>query len=348
MRLSFTLLLATYLLATSNTVVSAEEGQCVEPPKLPPQAIALDIATGNWRAQATKAFITSGVAAAMEKLCSDGKFKPSKVIAEAAKLHPDATYRLLRFLSTFDVCVEGENKTFTIGPIGKVLTPNHPQSVADAVVWEASFTPATVWDNLALFLNTNKRVAEESLGGDLWSYLAQNPETLGVFQRAMTGYTNEESFYLSNPGMSPTFDLTEYKTICDLGSAEGALSLALTRRFPESDFILTDLPEAVARIDDSALPPNFSVEPVNFFKSVPKAEAYILKHVIHDWDDEASSIILGNIKKANSFHCTSPKSQLGQIMRIQELQLCRWYRVGVAGSYQSGVLLNRHFCTVLD
>ena len=201
----------------------------------PPQAIAMDIATGNWKAQAIRAFITSNIAGVMEELCStDNVFVPAEDISKAANLNTNATYRLLRFLSTFDVCIEStkEGKCFKLGPVGSVLTPNHPQSVASAVVWEASITAVTAWDNIDEFLKTNKTVVPVSTGEpDLWSYFNKNPSILSVFQKAMTGYSNEEAFFLGNSDLSPTFDLSSYETICDLGGAEGNLGKVQHRLF---------------------------------------------------------------------------------------------------------------------
>merc|ERR1719266_2951485 len=114
----------------------------------------MDIATGNWKAQATRAFITSNIAGVMEELCADDKFASVNDIATAANLHPKATYRLLRYLSTFDICIESteERQCFKLGSVGTVLTPNHPQSVAKRLVWETSLAPALVWDKLDKFL----------------------------------------------------------------------------------------------------------------------------------------------------------------------------------------------------
>jgi len=242
----------------------------------------------------------------MEELCSeDNNFVSVQDIAKSADLNPNATYRLLRFLSTFDVCIESAdddetNKCFKLGPVGAVLTPNHPQSVAKRVLWEASITPTIVWDKLGEFLKTDKKIIQEATGeSDIWGLFAKNPPVLDLFQEAMTGYSNEEAFFLLNHDLSPTFDLSSYESVCDLGAAEGTLALKLAKRFPDCNFILSDLPECVARIDVSTLPPNFTTDAADFLKTTPKADAYLLKHIIHDWDDEHSEIILRNINEAN-------------------------------------------------
>lgn len=270
---------------------------------VPPQAIAMDLASSNMKAQAVRTFINSNIAAAMEKLCADKNiFISVEDIAKEADLNSNATYRLLRYLSTLEVCVEkdDESKAFKLGPVGEVLTPNHPQSVADAVLWESNFLNSMVWNQLDLFMKTDKKVVKEALGEhDLWKYLEENPDMLATFQKAMTGYSKDEAFVLCNKEMVPTFDLSEFQTVCDLGGAEGTLALMLAKRFPECRFIISDLPSCVLRIDESSLPNNFSIAAVDFLINVPKADAYLLKHVIHDWDDEQSETILRNILKAN-------------------------------------------------
>ena len=270
----------------------------------PPQAIAMDIATGNWKAQAVRTFINSNIAAAMEKLCTEKNiFRSVEEIANEAGLNSNATYRLLRFLSTFDVCIEedDDSKAFKLGPVGEVLTPNNPQSVADAVLWESSNVSSMVWNKLDQFMKTEKMVVKEAIGAnDIWEYFEENPDVLALFQKAMTGYSNDEAFVLCNEDLAPTFDLTQFQTVCDLGGAEGTLVLTLAKRFPECNFIISDLPSCVIRINESSLPTNFSVEAADFLISVPEADAYLLKHIIHDWDDEQASTILRNILKANS------------------------------------------------
>jgi len=267
----------------------------------PPQAIALDLATGNWKAQATRAFVQSGMAAAMETLCQDGKFAKAAQIAEVADLKPEPTYRLLRYLSTLGVAVEGDDRDFTLGPVGEVLTPNHPQSVAKAVLWEAHMTSARVWDQLTSFLQTDEAAGPKALGADsIWSFLAGNPDILALFSQAMTGYSNEAAFVLKSPELSPTFDLSAHATICDLGCAEGRLALGLNQRFPNAKYILADLPETLARLDASQLPSNFQLQETNFLtQTAPKADAYVLKNILHDWDDAECGVILRNIHQSN-------------------------------------------------
>jgi hypothetical protein len=199
------------------------------------------------------------------------------------------------------VVIEGSNQDFTLGDVGATLTPHHPHSVAATVTWEASFTTVQVWNQLPEFLKTNQMQGPSLFGVDhMWQYLEQHPDILEIFMHAMTGFTNEHAMIFANPQTSPTFDLSSFETVCDYGGSEGRLALGLRERFPSQTYIVADLPEVVSRIDDSKLPSNVKKQATNFLQEpAPKADAYLLKTVLHDWNDEKSGIILGNIVQSN-------------------------------------------------
>lgn len=299
MKVSFhaPLLIAASLLGNQFAVVLGE--LCDAPPELPPHAKALDIATGNWKAQALRSYVSTGLASAMDELCRPGFASASKIAAKAG-VHEEATYRLLRFLSTFDVVVEGGDQTFTLGPVGDAVTPSNPNSVGAAVLLEASYPHGQVWSHLDDFVKTNEGVVQKAFGFSYWDMAASNPTHLKIFHEAMTGYSNADAHALSSSEMSPSLDLSSFQTICDLGCAEGRLSFGLAERFPDANYILADLPESIKRFDTSALPPKFSTVSTNFLEEVPPAaDAYLLKNILHDWDDESCVVILDNIKKAS-------------------------------------------------
>ena len=76
-------------------------------------------------------------------------------------------------------------------------------------------------------------------------------------------------------------------------------ALMLAKRFSDCSYIISDLPECIARIDSESLPANISTEAADFLKTTPKADAYLLKHIVHDWDDEHAAKIFKNIHEAN-------------------------------------------------
>ena len=166
---------------------------------LPPEVQAIEIALGNWKAQALRAMVQTGIADAMNKLCHPkgaDQMVSADAIAKEAGTHPEATRRLLRYVSTFHVCVEGEaGGLFQLGPIGKTLTSTHPQSVAGRVLLEAGETHTVMWTHLPEFLLTGEKVIQSAFGvPDYFGMMVANPEHLKIFQEAMTSYSNEEGF----------------------------------------------------------------------------------------------------------------------------------------------------------
>jgi len=262
----------------------------------------MDIVTGGWKAQALVAFVKTGLADVMPDSKST-EFASPKDLAEKADINPIAVHRLLRYLSTIGVCVEHDDEgLFKNAPVGDVCTTSCPTSAASKILFEGSAVHNDVWGQMSTFMKTGKPVLKDATGhDDYWAMCKANPEHLKLFQSAMTSYSNDEATMMKLPFLSPTFNLSSFETVCDLGAAEGALSKAINERFPDCKYIIADLPEAVGLIDAKSLPSNFDVKGCNFLdkSTIPKADAYLLKHIIHDWDDEASITILKNIKYVN-------------------------------------------------
>lgn len=274
-----------------------------EPTGPPPEAVALDIVTGGWKAQSLVAFVKTGLADVMPSSKS-GEFASAEDLAQkVGDINPSAVQRLLRYLSTIDVCIEHESGgLYKLGPVGDVCTTHHPNSAAGKILLEGSAAHINLWMNSSTFVKTGEKVMKEATGhDDYWDMCKANPEHLKVFQEAMSSYSNDEATMMKLPFLSPTFDLSSFATVCDLGAAEGALVKAINERYPSCQYILADLQEAVDRIDASTLPSNMRGQACDFLKkeTIPKADAYLLKHILHDWDDDCCITILQNIHYAN-------------------------------------------------
>jgi len=192
--------------------------------------------------------------------------------------------------------------SFKLSPVGEVCTKSHPQSVASAVLLEASAYHSQIWLKMPEYLVTGLKTTKSAIGHDgYWDACKANPEHMLVFQHAMTAYSNDEATMMKMDFLSPTIDLSMFPVICDLGGAEGACAKALNERFPNIAYILADLQEPIDSIDQSTLPSNFSTKAIDFFQvdTIPMADAYLLKHIIHDWDDPECIHILSNIKATN-------------------------------------------------
>lgn len=147
------------------------------------------------------------------------------------------------------------------------------------------------WSNGLHSLRTGETAFDAATGMSVWDYYAQHPEAGQVFSQSMTGMLTPVS-----QAVAATYDFSEFKTIVDVGGAQGSLISAIVRSYPHLKGILFDLPEVIATVsvDDN-------IQPIagNFFESVPSGgDAYLMRAIIHDWDDEKSLLILKNCHQA--------------------------------------------------
>ena len=107
-----------------------------------------------------------------------------------------------------------------------------------------------------------------------------------------------------NAAIVKAYDFGRFKTVADIGGGHGHLLAAILRANPETRGILFDLPHAIQHARAKALLPSDRVEYVagNFFEELPRADAYILKHIIHDWDDDSALKILSACRRAIPAH----------------------------------------------
>jgi len=266
----------------------------------PPDALAMDMVLAGWRSQALVAFVKTGIADAMKY----GVYNDPKTLADKCKLNADAVNRLLRFLSTVNVCIEEEitGGTYKLGVIGEVCSRSHPQSVTGAILLEGSKQHVSCWTNLSEFLKTGEKVMKITHGvNDYWDMCKADSSHLKIFQAGMGGYSKGEAAMIEMDQLSPTLDMSKLGIICDIGGGEGTLLQVLAQRFPKNSYILAELTEVVKNMDGTSFPSNIKLSATDFFKkeTIPKANAYILKHILHDWDDVSSIKILENIKAVN-------------------------------------------------
>lgn len=157
------------------------------------------------------------------------------------------------------------------------------------------------WKNLGELLytvQTGKESFSRLFGKDIYSYLQDHPEEYAMFDRSMSN--------ISNLGLAPmmnAYGFGNYGTIADIGGGEGFLLSAIVRQNKGARGILFDLPEALIKAPASLKKQQtddwITLVPGNFLEKVPvTADLYILKNIIHNWNDEQSSLILSNIAKS--------------------------------------------------
>jgi hypothetical protein len=229
-----------------------------------------------------------------------GKPQPVERLAKATGAHERSLYRVLRYLASQGIFRETAHREFDHTAASATLR-------SDAAV---SFRPAArmfhsmrrAWPELHHSLLTGAPAFERSYGEPLFAYIGKHPELQAVFDAGMTSVHGHET-----PAMLDAYDFSGIEILADVGGGNGSLISALLRRYPKMKGILFDLGHVVARARDrlcaEALADRCSIVEGSFFESVPRgADAYILRHVIHDWTDQQSVQILKNVRQAIPDH----------------------------------------------
>jgi len=155
-----------------------------------------------------------------------------------------------------------------------------------------------IYGNIMDSLATGKPCADTTLGMPVFEYLAKHPDYSKVFNDAMTA--------LSAPvagAAIEAYDFSGIGTLVDVGGGHGEVLMSILKACPKVRGVLADIGHVVegakGRIAGAGLSDRMQAVPCDFFKAVPEGgDAYIMKHILHDWDDERASLILKNIAAA--------------------------------------------------
>jgi len=252
------------------------------------------ILTGSWKAQALYVAAELRLADRLD----DGP-QESAALADAVRVHPPSLHRLLRALATLGLCVEQEDGRFALTSLGALLRDDAPNSLrATTLWWGKHLWP--VWGNLLYSVRTGKSARTLLLGTEGFAHLQKDPEAAATFYRFGIEATRQTADLLLQG-----YDVSGLRRIVDVGGGHGELLARILRAAPGATGVLFDLPVAVAgaaaafEANHAELLARCSFVPGDFFEAVPPgADAYLLKSVLHDWDDERCLGILANCRRA--------------------------------------------------
>jgi hypothetical protein len=228
-------------------------------------------------------------------------------LAAACRAEPSSLYRLLRALASVGVVVETTSSSFRLTPFGQPLRRDVPGSAWAGVVFWADLL-ADGWSNLTECVRTGQTSAAVRPAGvpSRWS---QDPDAGAIF-RAVMG-TSPAADYMP---IARAWDFGRYATVADLGGGGGALIAAILEAVPAVRGMLVDhaaaVEEAAPRFDHDGLRGRCSLVTADLTRTVPDgADVYILKHVLHGYEDGAAIEILR--------HCRSVRPHDGRVLVIE-------------------------------
>ncbi len=244
--------------------------------------------SGYWYTQTIYVAAKLGIA----DLLKDGA-RSAQELAEATGTDPRALYRLLRALASLGIFAE-EAGRFCLTPLAECLLDPSMKAMA-TMRGEFQYR---AWGELLYSVQTGKSAFEKVYGKPIFDYFSENPETGKLFDQAMTGVHGRETV-----AMLEAYDFTGIRTLADIGGGNGSVITAILKKYPEIHGIIFDMPAVVERTKANmqavGLGGRCQVVPGNFFETVPAgADAYLMRHIIHDWDDDKSMTILRNCRRA--------------------------------------------------
>lgn len=266
----------------------------MEKVEIAPQETMLGLIGGFWVARSIYLAAQLGVADAF-----DDQPKTVAQLAAATHTDPRSLYRLLRALGSVGIFTEVADQCFALTPLGATLKSDSPGSMRYAAMAQMGDDHSLGWSNGLYSLKTGEIAFDAATGMSLWDYYAQHPEAGKVFSQSMTSMGTAIA-----QAVVTSYDFSQFNTIVDVGGAQGSLISAIVQANmqanPQLKGILFDLPDIIADVQVDR-----NIQPVagNFFESMPTGgDAYLMRWIIHDWNDEKASIILKNCHQAMPDH----------------------------------------------
>ncbi len=214
--------------------------------------------------------------------------------------HPSSLYRVLRLLASEGVFEELEEGQFTLTPLAEPLRSDAPNSLRARAIFDGEEWNWHPWGNLLHSTKTGGSAFDHTYGVAVFDYLKETPEAATSFDSLMAAQTRPWALSVAD-----AYDFADIGTLVDVGGGYGALLAAILTAHPHLKGVLVDLRHVVAgarpKLEEAGLAGRCETVAGDFFQSVPDGgDAYILKHVLHDWDDDRCVSILGNCWRAIS------------------------------------------------
>ena len=258
---------------------------------LPPPMAMMQLLFGKQLTYSLSGVARLGVADHM-----DGTARPVEEIAAKCGAHAPSLYRVMRMLACFGVFKEGPSRHFALTPVGELLKTSVPGSLRYMAMMFGEEFSTRAYEHIAECLRTGGDGVSEAYGKQIWEVLAERPGQCETFQRAMTNSTS-----VSAQAIVEAYDFSGIERLADVGGGHGLLLAAILRRYPKMQGVLFDRPEVVGSVPKdqfAGCEGRIAIEAGSFFARVPDGcDAYLMKHIIHDWSDEHCRTILSLMKE---------------------------------------------------
>jgi DNA-binding MarR family transcriptional regulator len=252
-----------------------------------PARSLLGLLAGKWIAAAIAAAAELGLA---DALAARGPLGAAALATELGCDEQGLT-RLLGILVGEGLLEVDERERYSLTAIGAELRTEALRDLARYM--GAPFTWAP-FAHVAPALRQGRSAFELAHGESIFRYLDTHPAEAEVYQRGIDTFTRREA-----QALSQAFDFGAARCVVDVGGGLGTLLVEVLARFPALRGVLVDRPAVIAQAERALeyVPERGRIElyPADFFERLPAtADVYVLKHVLHNWDDERALQLLRN------------------------------------------------------
>jgi hypothetical protein len=261
-------------------------------PAIPPGFVLYQMAIGHYVSRALFVAARLGVSDAL----ASGPLSAAD-LAKATGANAPALRRVVRLLASVGLYEERDDGRFALLPPGDALREDAPTSSRASVMLFAGPRIQESWAELEWCVRTGEPAfRKDDPDADPFTEMAKDPEAAANFDKAMATFAPQTA-----AAVAAAYDFSGFARLADVGGGNGSLLLGILRANPKLTGFVFDQPHVAERarqnVKDAGLADRCDVAGGSFFEAVPPgADAYLLKHVIHDWNDAQAAQILRNVR----------------------------------------------------
>ena len=260
---------------------------------VPAQVAVFDQSIGVGRTQVIGTLADLGVADELARGAATADELAGRLGVDA-----DALHRVMRAAAVLDVLAVDRAGRFSLTRTGQTLRSDHPASVRSWARYISLPSTSAAWADLTETVRTGSASFPRVNGRSVWEWFAEHPEEERLFAGAMRRLTEQDA-----PFIVHGYDWPRDGVLCDVAGGVGTLLASILETRPGLRGVLVDAPGVLAEADGwlggRGLRERVELSQGDIFRSIDaRADVYLLKNILHDWDDEASATILRTLRAA--------------------------------------------------
>ena len=210
----------------------------------------------------------------------------------------DPLHRVLRALAQLDVLAEASDGRFSLTPVGDCLRTDRPGSLRPLARFWGHEMMQRAWGSLLHTIMTGETAFDHAVGMSAFAYLQSHPDAAAIYHDGMAKIQTMET-----NAVIDAYEFPPCGTIVDVGGGNGSLLAAILQTVPATGGVVFDLPNAQADVEatirTAGLTDRVRFEPGDFFTEVTAdGDCYLLRQIIHDWEDDDAITILRTCRRA--------------------------------------------------